>query len=361
MEQPEPMAKPQPPLQLEDNSKTGWLRILRHMLPYKVRRLLLEHDHFEQMQAQLLLEHDHFEQMQAEVRRLHDQLNSHSGKLMTKLISAYKEHRLIETEYPYRTLPRSFSETASGKRIIALLEQADETSRKWLAEAVRYIDHLRMIPPHADPAGIAPGWINEMLPGLDGMILYTLVRTLHPRVYLEVGSGNSTKFVRRAIQDGALSTKIISIDTHPRAEVDVLCDEIIRTPFEDVREQTYIELMSAGDIVFIDNSHRSFTNSDVTVFFTETISALPSGVYYGIHDIWLPNDYPEGWNDRFYNEQYLLTSYLLGGAGGDEIIFPGVYVSNSSQFFASIASLFDAPEFRGVARHAGAFWMRRSH
>ena len=64
------MAKPQPPLQLEDDSKTGWLRILRHMLPYKVRRLLLEHDHFEQMQAQLLLEHDHFEQMQAEVRRL---------------------------------------------------------------------------------------------------------------------------------------------------------------------------------------------------------------------------------------------------------------------------------------------------
>ena len=48
---------------------------------------------------------------------------------MTKLISAYKEHRLIETEYPYRTLPRSFSETASGKRIIALLEQADEVEK----------------------------------------------------------------------------------------------------------------------------------------------------------------------------------------------------------------------------------------
>jgi hypothetical protein len=217
-----------------------------------------------------------------------------------------------------------------------------------------------MIPLHADPSSGTPGWINEMLPGLDGMILYALVRTLHPRVYLEVGSGNSTKFVRRAIQDGGLSTKIISIDPHPREEIDLLCDEIMRVPFEDVRDYVYIELMSAGDMMFIDNSHRSFTNSDVTVFFTETISALPSGVYYGIHDIWLPNDYPEGWNDRFYNEQYLLTSYLLGGAGGDEIIFPGVYVSDAPKFSKFIGSLFDAQEFRGVARHAGAFWMRRA-
>jgi hypothetical protein len=285
----------------------------------------------------------------------------HSGELNAKLISAYEEHRLIETEYPYRPRPRSFSPTVSGKRIIALLEQADESSKRWLAEAARYIDDLRMIPLHAGATGIAPGWINDMLPGLDGMILYTLVRTLHPRVYLEVGSGNSTKFVRRAIQDGALSTKIISIDPHPRAEIDVLCDEIIRTPFEDVREQTYIELMSECDIMFIDNSHRSFTNSDVTVFFTETISALPSGTYYGIHDICLPNDYPEEWNDRFYNEQYLLTSYLLGGAGGDEIVFPGTYVSNAPQFCKPIESLFKAPEFHGVERHAGAFWMRRSN
>jgi hypothetical protein len=287
-------------------------------------------------------------------------INSHSGELIAKLISADEEHRLIETDYPYSPRPRPYSESSGGKRIIALLEQADETSRKWLAEAAQYIDHFRMIPPHADPTGTAPAWINDMLPGLDGMMLYTLVRSLRPRVYLEVGSGNSTKFVRRAIQDGALSTKIISIDPHPRAEVDVLCDEIIRKPFEDVHESTYLDLMSAGDMMFIDNSHRSFTNSDVTVFFTETISALPSGIYYGIHDICLPYDYPEEWNERFYNEQYLLASYLLGGGGGDEIIFPGIYVSNAPQFSRPIASLFDAPEFHGVARHAGAFWMRRS-
>lgn len=52
----------QPPNQsgFEAGSKTGWFRILRHMLPHKVRRLLAEHDHFERLQL--------------EVRRLHEQL-----------------------------------------------------------------------------------------------------------------------------------------------------------------------------------------------------------------------------------------------------------------------------------------------
>ncbi len=36
---------------------------------------------------------------------------------------------------------------------------------------------------------------------------------------------------------------------------------------------------------------------------------------YGIHDIFLPNDYPTEWNNRFYSEQYLLMMYLLGGGG----------------------------------------------
>jgi FkbM family methyltransferase len=49
-----------PPLDQEGGLNIGWFRILRHMLPHKVRRLLVEHDHFERMQS--------------EVSRLHDKL-----------------------------------------------------------------------------------------------------------------------------------------------------------------------------------------------------------------------------------------------------------------------------------------------
>lgn len=47
-------------LGFEGGSKTSWFRVLRHMLPHKVRRLLLEHDRYERMKS--------------EVGRLRDQL-----------------------------------------------------------------------------------------------------------------------------------------------------------------------------------------------------------------------------------------------------------------------------------------------
>ena len=133
---------------------------------------------------------------------------------------------------------------------------------------------------------------------------------------------------------------------------------MIRLPFEEVNEQSYIDLLADGDIVFIDNSHRSFQNSDVTVFFTEALPAFPRGVIYGIHDIFLPQDYPSDWLQRFYNEQYLLASYLLGGADGDKILFPAFYVYN--EFRRETDLLFADDYYNGLGRHGGAFWMQRS-
>jgi len=53
----EPMTKPDPDplnsLALEGQLETGWFRILRHMLPSKVRRLLLEHDRFQSLQTEV--------------------------------------------------------------------------------------------------------------------------------------------------------------------------------------------------------------------------------------------------------------------------------------------------------------------
>ena len=55
-----------------------------------------------------------------------------------------------------------------------------------------------------------------------------------PATFLEVGSGNSTKFARRAIEDHGLRTRIVSIDPEPWAEIDGLCDEVLRAPAEEV-------------------------------------------------------------------------------------------------------------------------------
>ena len=77
----------------------------------------------------------------------------------------------------------------------------------------------------------------------------------------------------------------------------------------------------------------------------------------------LPRDYSAGWFSRFYNEQYLLMAYLLGGAGGDEIIMPAHFVQHTP---VTILQILDpiichpALLVRGALPFGGGFWLRRN-
>ena len=82
------------------------------------------------------------------------------------------------------------------------------------------------------------------------------------------------------MRDLALNTQIISVDPSPRAEVDALCDTVVREPLETVDTALFDEL-EAGDMLFADRSHPVFENSDVTVFFLEILPRWKSGVTMG--------------------------------------------------------------------------------
>lgn len=260
------------------------------------------------------------------------------------------------SDYTYRPVPRRMI-GAGARKVGEMMEAADASVDRWLRYVEEYIPIFRNIPLIGNPELADPYWVNGFLPALDSMLLYTMVRKLKPKIYLEVGSGNSTKFVRKAIVDGGLSTKVVSIDPHPRASVDAICDKIHRYPVEEMDRGDLRELVKSADMIFVDNSHRSVQNSDVTVFFTEMLPEISSGTIYGVHDIMLPQDYPGEWVDRLYNEQYMLVAYLLGGADGDAVVFPGVYASDKK--LGTIAEMMRGPEFDGAQRHAVAFWMQR--
>src|SRR5581483_6774172 len=53
-------------------------------------------------------------------------------------------------------------------------------------------------------------------------------------------------------------------------------------------------------------------DSDVVAFMLEILPALPARVLVGVHDIFLPDDYPWWFSGRWYSEQYLLGAWLLG-------------------------------------------------
>jgi hypothetical protein len=259
-------------------------------------------------------------------------------------------------DYPFQPVVRPLETSAGGKRLISQFEARHNDFRAIIELIETNDSSLSSIPVNTEDDR-SPRWANEMFPMVDGAVLYSLLRKENPKLYTEIGSGNSTKFARRAIEDGRLRTKIVSIDPMPRAEIDELCDEIIRAPLEDLTDTS---IFTESDYVFFDGSHRSFQNTDVTVFFTEILPLLSPGCLYGIHDILLPYDYPEDWKDRFYNEQYMLMTYLLAGASGDRVLFPTAYVCRSPEFWQSVQDLFCRwdPE-RTIPRTGGAFWLRR--
>jgi hypothetical protein len=240
-------------------------------------------------------------------------------------------------------------------RLLQLISKNEARYDEFLRLMASFNDNFKTIDANLKP-GMEPAWDNGWLPPVDGMAIYTLLASRKPTLYLEVGSGNSTKFAYRAKRDHGLSTKLISIDPHPRAEIDQVCDEIVRSPLEHADLSVFRELQN-GDVLFIDNSHRAFMNSDATVFFLDILPNLKKGVVVGVHDICLPYDYPPTWKYRYYNEQYLLASYLLAERSGLDVLLPSYYLSLArNETFDVFRPVFDSFASRKIERHGCAFW-----
>lgn len=210
----------------------------------------------------------------------------------------------------------------------------------------------------AGPADALPRFRNGWIPALDAFLLCHFVHHRRPRSYLEIGSGNSTAFVKRCITKYSLPTSITSIDPQPRRGIDELCDHVIRSGLENTDLDVFSGLQS-GDVIFVDNSHRCFPNSDCTVFMMEVMPQLPPGLLVGLHDIFLPDDYLPFQAARFYSEQYLLACYMLGGFVGFDVVYPAWYEYYYGTAANKLAPLYQTLNLRDgpdSVRHGCSFW-----
>jgi hypothetical protein len=263
-------------------------------------------------------------------------------------------HYTIRIEYPTSASnsPR-WDPHPELERIIA---SGAQTYRRSLETIAEYRDSLLRIQLHAqDPRD--PSWANEWLPPLDGAAIYAFIRRRSPALYVEIGSGSSTKFAARARQDGQLETQIVSIDPRPRAEIDELCDRVLRVPLEAADLSVFHEL-SDGDVLFFDGTHRTFMNSDATVFFLEVLPQLAGGVLVGVHDVFLPYDYPRELADRYYSEQYMLATHLLARNPALEPVLPTFYATRRPGLRSVTDPIWADRRLEGVERDGHAFWLR---
>lgn len=217
--------------------------------------------------------------------------------------------------------------------------------------------NMRDIPLVFDEALLpSPAWGEVPYAPFDAVALYTMIVTHRPRRYLEIGSGISTCFAARAVRDAGLDTYITSIDPEPRAQVDAICNEVIRDGLETCNLELF-DVLEPGDILFFDGSHRSFTNSDVTVFMLDVLPRLKPGVVIHVHDICIPYDYPPMFMNWYWNEQYLLHVYLMGNRHRVNPLLPTCFICKDPAFAASLdRPLIDIGKYNDGWRGGGAMW-----
>lgn len=172
------------------------------------------------------------------------------------------------------------------------------------------------------------GWFESV----DAEVLYSLIRHFQPAKIVEIGSGNSTRLMRRAITDGELRTELTCIDPSPRADIRDSCDRHLAQPVEDIRPETIAGMLRSGDFLFIDSSHVLKPAGDVALLYLEVLPRLAAGVLIHAHDIFLPFEYPQSmtsdWSQNGtcpWNEQYLVQALLLGGSVV-ELLWPSCYM-----------------------------------
>ncbi len=181
----------------------------------------------------------------------------------------------------------------------------------WLGALDSYGNELTAIGEAPAPA---PRWRQDWFPRLDGAMAYTMARRLAPRRIVEIGSGHSTRFYARAVADGGLETVIWAIDPAPRSTLDGLeAVTLDRRTIQDAGLGQFAEF-AAGDFLSIDSSHILMPGSDVDLLLNHVLPMLPTGAIVHIHDIFLPDGYPESWAWRGYNEQLGVAAMLNGGA-----------------------------------------------
>lgn len=157
-------------------------------------------------------------------------------------------------------------------------------------------------------------------------VTYSFIRTLKPRVVIEVGSGVSTFGMSLALQKNLEETgrpsKLISIEPNP---YDALLRmdgiELIPTPVQQVPIETFSQLRD-GDFLFIDSSHTVKPGGDVNFLILEVLPRLNPGVVVHFDDIVLPFDHGPTILTSYYHwaETSLLRAFLINNTRAEIIL-----------------------------------------
>jgi hypothetical protein len=249
---------------------------------------------------------------------------------------------------PYRYA--SSVETADYPALRPLFEAARPRFDALLGAIESCSADLERILSGEGPARFDQSWF----PRLDAAAAYALVRQTKPARIIEIGSGHSTRFMAQAVADGGLPTRITCIDPAPRAILSKLKVEHLPVLLKDADAGVF-ETLASGDILFIDSSHIAMPGTDVDRLFLDVLPRLAGGVFVHVHDVTLPDAYPETWRWRSYNEQLLVGALLQGG--NYSLVFASHFVARTWPDPLRTGILADIPLPKGALETS--LWLRK--
>jgi hypothetical protein len=188
-----------------------------------------------------------------------------------------------------------------------------------VAKLETYADEFNRWAPREESGRIE--WY-ETFTTIDSVFLYTMIRHLKPKRYIEVGCGFSSQVSSAALRANARDgheARISYIEPYPGPRLDGfdLQGELVVKKVEQL-PLDYFQDLGPGDILFIDTSHVLKCQNDVEWELLHIFPYLRSGVTIHIHDIYTPYEQPKNWLldlyvPRYSNEQYALECLLSGG------------------------------------------------
>lgn len=201
--------------------------------------------------------------------------------------------------------------------------------------------------------GAIPWEEAGMFPKLDALFAYCFVRQLAPKRILEIGSGASSHVMARALNDNG-SGELVCIDPQPRRSLEGVGARFIERVLgtDDI---ALLDDFEANDILFIDSSHLMLPGMDVDIQFNRMFPELPSGSIVQVHDIFLPDTYPQTWFHRYYSEQNALIGWILSGYF--EVLLPCYHVATRME--PALKEHLGDLVPRNFQRNAGSIWLRR--
>jgi len=201
---------------------------------------------------------------------------------------------------------------------------------------------------------------NQAFGLTDAFILYAMLREKKPSRIIEIGSGYSsavTLDTNEFYLDNSINITFVEpypvnlnkiLKKNDRQQCIIIEDMVQNVPLDT------FEMLSEGDILFVDSSHVGKFGSDVIYIFYHILPRLKSGVIVHFHDIFYPWAYPKEWmlQGWCWNEVYLLRSFLQYNSQWKILYF--------SQYLAKEYNKAFIPEWieqGDLNDGTGSFWM----